>query len=102
MFKVSLILAICTSVSACVVVPESVNEKNKYKCELSTNKKTLKLTNLTEGDTSFYRWNDELTAFITIPTSAVISATYVLVNNIYHIGEKQIKCADKPKLDATS
>lgn len=55
--------------------------------------RVLKLVNLTDGNTSFYEWNDELLAIITIPTSAIISGTYVLVNNIYHIGEKQIKCS---------
>jgi len=74
-----------------VVVPEEDHTK-KYQCGLSTDMKVLKLVNLTDGDTSFYEWNDEIFAIITIPTSAIISGTYVLVNNIYHIGEKQIKC----------
>ena len=76
---------------SCVVLPEKDHTK-KYKCGLSTDMKVLKLVNLTDGDTSFYEWNDEMLAIITIPTSAIISGSYVLVNNIYHIGEKQIKC----------
>jgi len=77
---------------SCVVLPEKDHTK-KYKCGLSTDMKVLKLVNLTDGDTSFYEWNDEILAIITIPTSAIISGSYVLVNNIYHIGEKQIKCS---------
>jgi hypothetical protein len=78
-----------------VVLPEK-DYTQKYQCALSTEMKVLKLVNLTDGDTSFYEWNDEMLAIISIPTSAIISASYVLVNNIYHIGEKQIKC-HKPK-----
>jgi uncharacterized membrane-anchored protein len=83
-----LLILSCTS---CVVVPEKVHNQ-KYQCALSTDMKVLKLVNLTDGDTSFYKWNDEILAIITIPTSAIVSGSYVLVNNIYHIGEKQIKC----------
>ncbi len=83
-----LLLLICTS---CVVLPEA-DHTEKYQCALSTDMKVLKLVNLTDGDTSFYEWNDEILAIITIPTSAIVSGVYVLVNNAYHIGEKQIKC----------
>ena len=87
MYKIVALLLIlsCTS---CMVLPENDHTK-KYQCALSTDMKVLKLVNLTDGDTSFYKWNDEMFAIITIPTSAIVSASYVLVNNIYHIGEKQ-------------
>jgi len=90
-----ILLLLILSCTACVVLPEK-DQSQKYQCELSTDMKVLKLVNLTDGDTSFYEWNDEMLAIITIPTSAIISASYVLVNNIYHIGEKKIKCS-KPK-----
>lgn len=89
------ILLLILSCTSCVVLPEK-DYTQKYQCALSTEMKVLKLVNLTDGDTSFYEWNDEMLAIISIPTSAIISASYVLVNNIYHIGEKQIKC-HKPK-----
>ena len=94
MYKIVTLLLIlsCTS---CVVLPEK-DYTQKYQCALSTEMKVLKLVNLTDGDTSFYEWNDEMLAIISIPTSAIISASYVLVNNIYYIGEKKIKC-DKSK-----
>ena len=63
-----------------------------HECRLSSDRKILKLVNLIDGDTSFYRWNDEALAIITVPTSAIISASYVLVNNIYNIGERTIRC----------
>ncbi len=93
-----LVLFLTILCTACVVVPQIDHTEQakltQYQCELSSDKKVLKLVNLIDGDTTFYAWNDEMLAFITIPASAIISSTYVLVNNIYHIGEKQIKCGD--------
>lgn len=77
--------------TGCVVVPEK-DHSVKYQCGLSSDKKVLKVVNLTKGDTSFYEWQDEMLSVITLPTSAIISSTYVLVNNVYHFGEKTIKC----------
>ncbi|MEW6999646.1 hypothetical protein AADZ86_18295 [Colwelliaceae bacterium BS250] len=91
MFKKILSVVVIFNLSACIVVPEK-DETEAYQCALSTDRKTLKLVNLNNGDTSFYQWNDEMSAIITVPTSAIISGTYVLVNNVYHIGEKLIKC----------
>jgi hypothetical protein len=91
MLKNIFILLVAISITSCVVVPENVHSA-KYKCALSTDMKVLKLVNLTDGDTSFYKWSDEMFAIVSVPTSAIISGAYVLVNNIYHIGEKKIKC----------
>lgn len=91
MLNKAIIFFLILNCISCVVLPEKDHTK-KYKCGLSTDMKVLKLVNLTDGDTSFYEWNDEALAIITIPTSAIISGSYVLVNNIYHIGEKQVKC----------
>ena len=90
-----LIILICTLIfTGCVVVPE-VDHSQKYQCGLSTDKKTLKVVNLLKNDTSCYEWNDEFLSIITMPTSAVVSSVYVAVNNVYHFGEKQIKCGNK-------
>jgi len=83
-----LFLLACTG---CVVIPVNDNTQ-KYHCGLSTDKKTLKVVNLNDDGTTFYEWQDEFFAIISLPTSAIVSGTYILVNNIYHIGEKQIKC----------
>ncbi len=86
-----LIIFLIFSCISCVVIPEKAKE-DKYQCALSSDKKVLRLVNLTDGDTSFYEWEDELYAILTVPTSAIISGTYVMVNNIYHLGEKVVKC----------
>jgi len=88
--KYSLVL-IMTILSSCIVVPESVENQN-LECALSTNKKTLKVVNLLDGDETFYAWEDEIFSVITMPGSAILSSVFVAVNNVYHIGEKQIKC----------
>ena len=95
MFKKFITCLFILSCSGCVVLPEK-DLSEKYQCALSTDKKVLKLVNLTDGDTSFYQWNDEFLAIISVPTSAIISGVYVLVNNIYHVGEKIIKCGKSP------
>ena len=89
-----IVLTCSMLVTGCVVVPE-VDNSQQYQCGLSTDKKTLKVVNLMKGDTSFYKWNDEFLSIITMPSSAVVSSVYVAVNNVYHFGEKQIKCGNK-------
>lgn len=91
MYKIVIIflIVVCTS---CVVLPEKDQTQN-YQCGLSTEMKVLKLVSLTDGDASFYAWNDDILAVITVPTTAIISATYVLVNNTYNIGERIIRCS---------
>ncbi|XQW84139.1 hypothetical protein ACOYR1_13480 [Thalassotalea piscium] len=91
MIKYLFSLVLVSSLSGCVVLPYKDTD-HTYQCALSTDKKVLKVVNLTEGDTSFYQWNEEFMAIITVPTTAVISGIYVIVNNTYHIGEKLIKC----------
>lgn len=78
------------AMSGCVVLPEDSADTSQ--CYLSSNQKYLKVVDLTDGDTSFYDWQGEIIGVITMPTSAVISASYVVVNNVFNFGEKLIKC----------
>ncbi|QBY06017.1 hypothetical protein E2K93_17335 [Thalassotalea sp. HSM 43] len=89
----SLIVALMTSItSACMVLPET-DKSAVYHCAVSTELKVLKVVNITEGDTSFYEWQDEMISVITMPASAIISASYVAINNVIHIGERAIVCS---------
>ncbi len=94
MFNKIIILVLLLSSTSCVVIPENVDSQN-YQCGLSSDKKTLRLININDSNRVFYEWNNELFAIISIPTSAIISDRYVLVNNIDHIGEKLIKRGKK-------
>jgi len=78
------------AMSGCVVLPEDSADTSQ--CYLSSNQKYLKVVDLTDGDTSFYDWQGKIIGVITMPTSAVISASYVAVNNVFNFGEKLIKC----------
>jgi len=90
-FNKYILVLIVALLPSCIVVPH-IAERQEFQCALSTDKKTLKVINLTDGDATFYAWQDEMFSFITIPSSAIISGVYVAVNNVYHIGEKHIKC----------
>ncbi|WP_296047729.1 hypothetical protein [uncultured Alteromonas sp.] len=78
------------AMSGCVVLPEDSADTSQ--CYLSSNQKYLKVVDLTDGDTSFYDWQGKIIGVISLPTSAVISASYVAVNNVFNFGEKLIKC----------
>lgn len=84
------VLAMALCLSGCVVLPEDSAQSSQ--CYLSSNHKYLKVVDLTDGDTNFYDWQGEIIGIITLPTSAVITASYVAVNNVFNFGEKLIKC----------
>ena len=86
-----LLIAIMAILSGCIVIPKNIENQN-VNCALSTDKKTLKVVNLLDGDMTFYAWEDEMFSIITMPGSAIFSSVYVAVNNVYHVGEKRIKC----------
>lgn len=73
--------------SGCVVVP---NDDTTYinKCEISSDRKTLKVVSATEGLNTFYSISD----LLLLPVTGVITGIYVGVNNIYHLGEEKITC----------
>ena len=85
-----LIASVVACLGGCVVLPEDAAPTKE--CYLSSNKKYLKVVDLTEGDPSFYRWNGKIVGVITMPTTAVLSASYVAINNVFHFGEELIKC----------
>ncbi|MFD2167536.1 hypothetical protein ACFSJY_14900 [Thalassotalea euphylliae] len=91
MHKFLMVLVASLLLQACVFVPERAAQP-KNACGLSTELKTLKVVNLMDGDASFYDWQGEMISPLTLPLSAVISGTYVAVNNVYFLGEKQIRC----------
>nr|WP_136252544.1 hypothetical protein [Ningiella ruwaisensis] len=76
--------------SACVVVPEKDTVKVN-RCEISSDRKTLKIINGFEDTNTFY----SISGLVLIPISGVVSGTYVAINNIYHLGEERIVCGSK-------
>tara|TARA_R110001583_G_scaffold30449_2_gene105224 strand:- start:1678 stop:1956 length:279 start_codon:yes stop_codon:yes gene_type:complete len=91
MYKLAFLFICVFYLSGCVVVPEN-SQVDKNSCSMSTNKKYLKVVNLNDNSSTFYEWQDEVFAIVTVPTSAIVSGIYVAINNVIYIGEKLIKC----------
>ena len=87
MKKLVLIVSSILSLSACVVVPE-VDQANVNRCEISSDRKTLKIVNGFEQSNTFY----SITGLVLVPISGVVSGTYVAINNVYNLGEERIVC----------
>jgi hypothetical protein len=85
LFFLSLVL-----LSGCVVVPETdVTKVNR--CQISSDRKTLKIINGFEDTNTFY----SISGLVLLPISGVVSGTYVAINNVYNLGEERIVCGSK-------
>ena len=75
------------SMSGCVVLPtEDLSAVNR--CEISSDRKTLKVINGFKDSNTFY----SISGLVLLPITGVVSGVYVTINNIYHIGEEAIIC----------
>jgi hypothetical protein len=92
MYKLSVFFIFIVT-SGCVTVPVTV-ASDYHECEMSSDLKTLKVINVANETNSYYSISGVLLSPILVPTTAIISGTYVLVNNIYHLGEDKYKCGD--------
>ncbi|MGX5913221.1 hypothetical protein ACR0ST_00615 [Aliidiomarina sp. Khilg15.8] len=85
-----LVFAAVVLASGCVVVPQDdVAKVNR--CEISSDRKTLKVINGFEDTNTFY----SISGLVLLPLTGVVSGTYVAVNNIYHLGEERLVCGKK-------
>lgn len=73
--------------SGCVVMPV---DDHSYinKCEISSDRKILKVVDVAKDTNSFY----SISGVILLPITGVISGIYVGVNNIYNLGEEKLTC----------
>lgn len=76
--------------SACIVVPQTDTAKVN-KCEISSDRKTLKVINGFEDTNTFY----SISGLVLLPISGVVSGTFVAINNVYHLGEETLVCGSK-------
>ncbi|CAB9492542.1 hypothetical protein [Alteromonas macleodii] len=76
--------------SACVVVPETDTAKVN-KCEISSDRKTLKVINGFKDTNTFY----SISGLVLLPISGVVSGTYVAINNVYHLGQETFVCGSE-------
>ena len=89
----SVLIAIHVLLSGCVVVPAN-DAASVNACELSTDKKVLRVVNVVEQTDSYYSVAGALLTPILVPTTALVSGLYVAVNNTYNLGEERIRCGD--------
>ncbi|WP_100912381.1 hypothetical protein [Pseudoalteromonas spongiae] len=92
-----LLLILLSLLSACVVFPVTDKEATRIanmRCELSSDKKVLKIVDVAKATNTFYSVSGVVLSPILIPVSGLLSGSYTLVNNIYFYGEQKIKCDD--------
>ena len=78
-------------VTGCVTVPET--DRNYVgKCGVSNDHKVLRIANVAEETKSYYSIGGILLTPILIPVTALVSGTYVLINNAYYSAEEIINC----------
>ncbi|MBB1343760.1 hypothetical protein H5158_19300 [Pseudoalteromonas sp. SR45-6] len=85
-----LVTTICftlTMLSGCIVVPTK-DMPAVNKCEISSDRKTLKIINGFEDTNTYY----SISGILLVPITGVVSGAYVAINNIYHLGEEKIVC----------
>jgi len=76
-----------TLIGGCMVLPEN-DPTYANKCEISSDRKTLKVIDASKDTNSYY----SISGLILLPVSGVVSGTYVAINNVYHLGEEKIVC----------
>jgi len=74
-------------ISSCMVMPEK-DQTYANKCEISSDRKTLKVIDASKDTNSYY----SISGLILLPVSGIVSGTYVAINNVYHMGEEKIVC----------
>lgn len=83
--------------SGCVVVP-TVDNTHTKRCEISSDRKTLKVVDLADETNSFY----SISGLVLYPITGIVSGAYVAVNNVYHYGEEKIVCSPKKEIRCSS
>lgn len=78
--------------SGCITVPYPA-DKQSNRCEISEDRLTLKVIDLAKATNSYYTTEGYLISPILVPTTAIISGTYVLVHNTYYWGKQKIVCS---------
>ena len=79
MKKIYLVFAVSILLSGCVVVPET-DVTNVNRCEISSDRKTLKIINGFEDTNTFY----SISGLVLLPITGAVSGTYVAINNVYN------------------
>ena len=91
MRKLLIALLVSFSVTGCITVAVPADHQAK-RCEISTDRMTLKVIDLAKETNSYYTAEGYLVSPILVPTTAIVSGAYVLVHNTYYYGKEKIVC----------
>lgn len=86
------ILLLVASLTGCFSVPSPAKNYER-RCEISTDRLTLRVIDVAKETDSYYSIEGYMLSPILVPTTALISGVFVLVNNIYNLGEEKIVCS---------
>jgi hypothetical protein len=89
-YLIVFLLAI-TFLAGCVTVPIPA-EGQASRCEISTDRLTLKVIDVAKETNSYYSVEGYFVSPILVPTTVILSGAYVLVHNTYRLGEEKIVC----------
>lgn len=87
-----MLLIIVAALSGCIAVPFPA-DNYESRCKISSDRLTLKIMDVARETNSYYSIDGIILTPILVPATALISGTYVLVNNIYNLGEEKIVCS---------
>ena len=89
--KAILLLFVVVFFGGCVVVPAE-NEDYVAECEISSDRKTLRVMNVAKETDTYYSVEGIAATPILYPTTAIVSGIYVAINNSYNVGEEKLVC----------
>ena len=93
MKRTTLLLISILALSGCVAVPTPA-KNYQSRCEISSDRLTLRVIDVAQSTNSYYSIEGLILTPIVVPTTALLSGVFVLVNNIYNIGEEKIVCSE--------
>ncbi|WGL16010.1 hypothetical protein PVT68_14690 [Microbulbifer bruguierae] len=77
--------------TGCVVVPHP-DKDYVAKCEISSDRKTLRVMNVAKETQTYYSLEGIIATPILYPATALVSGVYVAVNNMYNVGQEKLVC----------
>jgi hypothetical protein len=93
MKRISLTILPLIIISGCIAVP-SPSKNYEARCEISTDRLTLKIIDVAEETNSYYSISGLILTPILVPATAIISGIYVIAHNTYYLGEEMIVCSE--------
>jgi len=88
--KIKIFILFCLLfATGCVAVIPITDKTYVAKCEISIDRKTLKVIDLAKETYSYY----SIGGLLLMPISRIVSGTYVAINNTYYSAKEKIVCS---------